>query len=98
MNVLCQICDVEEKDLQKADRSKSLSDARKIYYYLATKLQGKSNVELAKKFGRCRTSIIHGLKVTNDLIIVDSQFSKRVDLIERMVLIKNLSESDHNLK
>lgn len=73
-------------DMASARRSRSIARPRQIAMYLAKQLTPRSLPEIGRKFGgRDHTTVMHAVKVIEQMKGTDPVFAEDVDLLRRML-------------
>lgn len=73
-------------DMASARRSRSIARPRQIAMYLAKQLTPRSLPEIGRKFGgRDHTTVMHAVKVIEQMKGADAAFAEDVDLLRRML-------------
>jgi chromosomal replication initiator protein len=73
-------------DMASARRSRAIARPRQIAMYLAKQLTPRSLPEIGRKFGgRDHTTVMHAVKVIEDMKGADAAFAEDVDLLRRML-------------
>jgi chromosomal replication initiator protein len=73
-------------DMASARRSRSIARPRQIAMYLAKQLTPRSLPEIGRKFGgRDHTTVMHAVRVIEDMRQNDPAFGEDVDLLRRML-------------
>ncbi len=73
-------------DMASARRSRAIARPRQIAMYLAKQLTPRSLPEIGRKFGgRDHTTVMHAVKVIEEMRQSDAAFGEDVDLLRRML-------------
>ncbi len=73
-------------DMSSARRSRTIARPRQIAMYLAKQLTPRSLPEIGRKFGgRDHTTVMHAVKVIEQMKGVDPNFAEDLDLLKRML-------------
>lgn len=87
INIVCQICDVRPGDIRSSNRTRDISDARKlIAYVLLNNGICPSVPEVAKIVGLKRNSMYVALSFFEDLLRLDAPFRFRYNLVMKKLL------------
>lgn len=80
------VCDyfvVKLSDLKSSRRERSIARPRQIAMYLAKELTSKSLPEIGLDFGRDHTTILHAIRLIEDLIKTDATLAEHVMRLKR---------------
>ena len=80
------VCDyfvVKLSDLKSSRRDRSIARPRQIAMYLAKELTSKSLPEIGLGFGRDHTTILHAIRLIEDLIKTDATVAEHVMRLKR---------------
>ena len=73
--------DVDMADLMAANKTRSVSTPRKLAMYLAREHTDSSFPEIAKKFGRHHTTVMHAHETISEQLSKDRKLNKAADII-----------------
>lgn len=80
------VCDyfvVKLSDLKSSRRDRSIARPRQIAMYLAKELTSKSLPEIGLAFGRDHTTILHAIRLIEDLVKTDATIAEHVKCLKR---------------
>jgi chromosomal replication initiator protein len=75
---------IKVADMHSPRRSRSIARPRQIAMYLAKQLTSRSLPEIGRKFGgRDHTTVIHGVKKIEELLLTDASMAEEIDLLTK---------------
>jgi hypothetical protein len=73
---------ISKMDLLSARRSPDVARPRQIGMYLSKTLSLKSLPDIGRRFGRDHTTILHGIRKIESLLLIDEQMRRDVESIK----------------
>lgn len=90
LEIVCKSLNISYMRMLTKDRCRTLSDARKIFFYLGKNRYGFSVVEMARVFSLHHASVLHGLKKANGFLEFDAAFRAKYTIV-----LNNLKSIDN---
>ena len=73
-------------DMIAAKRVRTIARPRQVAMFLSKQLTSRSLPEIGRRFGgRDHTTIMHGIRKIEELVMIDRQLSEDVDLLRRLL-------------
>lgn len=86
-NIILAICvelKVDKADLVSKKRDRHLADARFIAFHLL-RISGYKYKDIGALFNRDYSTVIHGVKIFNDLMEINKSFKRKVYMVKRLL-------------
>lgn len=81
--------DLDPDVIFSRSRVRDIADARQVIMYMAYKLTDQSSKIIGSKLGRSHVTVLHGIKTTENRILTEPEFSRKVMEIERTLKADN---------
>lgn len=80
LSIVSTVFKIPTEDILRQTRKKEIVDARKAFIYTYLKRYPRTTYdELGRKIGQNHATLMHAVKVTNDLILTDKIFKQKID-------------------
>jgi chromosomal replication initiator protein len=80
--IVADFYDIKIAELNSKNRSKNIAIARQIAMFLCKKLTSESLKNIGDKFGKNHATVIHSVKIINELESTDSKISNEIKQLE----------------
>jgi len=84
----CELTRVPPERLLSRERTRAVSDTRRLIWVIARKLTVLSSQDLADVFGRCCNDVNQGMANMRKLLLTEAFLRVQLSLIERLMLAR----------